>query len=145
MLKTWVVVADRARARIFSASTPKGPLTELEDLVLPEARSHERDLTSDRPGRAFDSGGTGRHAMEAPTSAKQQAALSFARTIAERVESGRQSGNCQQLVLVAPPDFLGHLKKQLGTQCAKLLTRQISKNLTQLDVAEIRSHLPKFL
>jgi protein required for attachment to host cells len=61
------------------------------------------------------------------------------------VESGRQSGNCQQLVLVAPPDFLGHLKKQLGTQCAKLLTRQISKNLTQLDVAEIRSHLPKFL
>jgi protein required for attachment to host cells len=145
MLKTWVVVADRARARIFSASTPKGPLTELEDLVLPEARSHERDLTSDRPGRAFDSGGTGRHAMEAPTSAKQQAALSFARTIAERVESARLTGNCQQLVLVAPPDFLGHLKKQLGAQCAKLLTRQISKNLTQLRVDDIRSHLPKFL
>jgi protein required for attachment to host cells len=145
MLKTWVVVADRARARIFSASTPKGPLTELEDLVLPEARSHERDLTSDRPGRAFDSGGIGRHAMEAPTTAKEQAALSFARTIAERVESGRVSGECQQLVLVAPPDFLGRLKKQLGSQCAKLLTRQIGKNLTQFDVAEIRSHLPEFL
>ena len=132
MLKTWVVVADRARARIFSASTPKGPLTELEDLVLPEARSHERDLTSDRPGSAFDSGGTGRHAMAAPTSA-------------ERVESARVAGECQQLVLVAPPDFLGRLKKQLGSQSAKLLTRQIGKNLTQLDVAEIRSHLPKFL
>ena len=145
MLKTWVVVADRARARIFTASTPKGPLTEFEDLVLPEARSHERDLTSDRPGRAFDSGGTGRHAMEAPTSAKQQAALSFARTIAERVESGRLTGECQQLVLVAPPDFLGQLKKQLGTQCAKLLTRQIAQNLTQLKVDEIRSHLPEFL
>ncbi len=145
MLKTWVVVADRARARIFSASTPKGPLTEFEDLVLPEARSHERDLTSDRPGRAFDSGGIGRHAMEAPTSAKQHAALNFAKTIAQRVETGRISGECQQLVLVAPPDFLGRLKKQLGTQCAKLLTHQIGKNLTQLPVAEIRSHLPKFL
>lgn len=145
MDKTWIVVADSARARIFSASTPKGPLTELEDLVLPEARRHERDLTSDRPGHTFDSGGPGRHAMEAPTSAKRQAANGFARTIAERVETGRLNRECEQLVLVAPPDFLGTLRKHLGTQCARLVSREINKNLTQLDAAEIRSHLPEFL
>ena len=48
------VVADRSRARLFSVATPKGPLEELEDLVHPEARAHERDLTSDRPGRSND-------------------------------------------------------------------------------------------
>ena len=145
MLKTWVLVADRARARIFSVSTPKGPLTELEDLVSPEARNHERDFTSDRPGKAFDSGGTGRHAMEAPTSAKEQAARAFAKTIAQRIETGRHNGDCEQLVLVAPPDFLGTVKKSLGPQSMKLVSRQIGKDLTQLDPTRIRELLPEFL
>lgn len=145
MLKTWVLVADRARARFFLATTPKGPLTELEDLIQPEARNHERDLTSDRPGRAFDSGGTGRHSMEAPTSARERAANAFAKLIAERIESGRQNGECEQIVLVAPADFLGTLKKRLCAQSAKLVSRQVSKDLTQLDAATIRGHLPDFL
>ena len=74
MRKTWVVVADRSRARLFSVATPKGPLEELEDLVHPEARSHERDLTSDRPGRSND-----QHVLGAENSARDQQAHEFAR------------------------------------------------------------------
>lgn len=60
----WVVVADSSSCRLFAAGKPIGPLQELESLVHPEGRMHGRDLVSGQPGRAFDSKGAGRHAME---------------------------------------------------------------------------------
>lgn len=46
-------------------------MEELEGLKHPASRAHERDLISDRPGRSFDSFGSGRHAMEEEVSLKQ--------------------------------------------------------------------------
>jgi protein required for attachment to host cells len=138
--KTWVIVADRSRARIFSVNSPRGPLHEIEDLVHPEARAHERDLTSDRPGRASD-----RHVLNAQHTARDQQATEFAREIAERLEGGRVSGGFEQLVLVAAPDQLGLLRKVLNGHLSKLVSRTIDKNLTQQDAREIRKLLPEFL
>jgi protein required for attachment to host cells len=141
MQKTWVVVADRVRGRIFSASTPKGPLTELEDLVHPEARAHERDLTTDRPGR-----GPGSHrAMGTDYKRSEHEASGFAREIAARLETGRNNADFAKLVLVAAPDFLGLLRKSLNPHVEKLVAREITKNLTHLPPEDIRAHLPEYL
>jgi protein required for attachment to host cells len=138
--KTWVIVADRSRARIFSIATPRGPLTELEDLVHPEARAHERDLTSDRPGRSAD-----HNALGSTHSARDQQALEFAREIAQRLEKGRVHAEYAQLVVVAAPDLLGMLRKTMNANVAKLVTREIDKNLTQQKPADIRKLLPEYL
>lgn len=140
MRKTWVVVADRSRARIFTVETPRGPLREVEDLVHPEARAHERDLTSDRPGRSTD-----RHALGNANSSRDQQAVEFAREIAARLESGRVHGDVERLVLVAAPDLLGLLRKALNANVTKLIVRTIDKNLTQQGAPEIRKLLPEFL
>ena len=141
MRKTWVIVADSARARIFSVTTPKGPLTELEDLVHPASRAHERDLRSDRSGRGTAKSGT----MGSPNSAKAHEVHEFAGDLADRLETARVKGDYEQLVLVGAPDFLGNVRKRLPDGVSKCVYKEIDKNLTQLSVKAIRGHLPEFL
>ncbi len=145
MLKTWVVVADSARARLFTASTPKGPLTEFEDLLHPEARSHANDFNNRKPGLSSTRVGHGGHLMGSATAPKDNEAENFARTLASRLENGRNNGEFEQLVLVAAPDFLGLLRKALNGQTTKLISKELNKNLAQRSAEDIRSLLPEFL
>jgi len=64
MPKIWVVTAESSRARIFAVENRIGPMRELEDIAHTEGRTRDQDMVSDRPGRAFDSSGENRHAME---------------------------------------------------------------------------------
>jgi protein required for attachment to host cells len=43
---------------------------------------------------------------------------------------------------MAAPAFLGHLRKHMNEQVAKLVVHEIRKNLDQDDVAQIHAHLP---
>ena len=141
MRKTWVVVADRSRARIFSIEKPRGPLNEIEDLVHPESRAHDRDLTSDRPGRTSGDN----HVLGTAHSARDQQAHEFVREIASRLDSGRNGAQFERLVLVAGPDVLGLLRKAMNGHLAKLVVREVEKNLTQQRADEIRKLLPEYL
>ena len=46
-----IVVADSARARIFSIDCAMALLNPLDQLVYPESRLHDEDMKSDKPGR----------------------------------------------------------------------------------------------
>ena len=140
MRKTWVVVADRSRARIFSVETPRGPLTEIEDLVHPESRAHDRDLTSDRPGRSSDN-----HVLGTAHGKVDQQAQEFAREIADRLENGRVGAQFERLVVVAAPDVLGLLRKTMNGPLLRTVCREVLKNLTQQRPADIRKLLPEYL
>ena len=143
---TWVVVADSSRARIFKAETALGPLQELAALAHPEGRLHAQDLTSDLPGRAFDSSGLGgRHAMEQNIDPKENEALKFARQVAEYLENGQNANQFSKLVLVAAPKFLGYLRQSLSDRVVELVAWEIDKNLVQQNAEDIRRHLPERL
>lgn len=143
MAYTWVVVADSVRARIFTAETSTSGLAEVETLTHPEGRMHDRDITSDLPGRSFDSKGMGRHAMEPPTDPKQELAIEFARTVAHHLDAARVKKDFERLIIVAAPTFLGLLRDQLNNTCRKLVAFELNKNLTQHSPEDIRNHLPK--
>lgn len=141
----WIVVADSARARFFSVDSPTAPLTPIEHLVHPESRLHDRDLTSDRPGRSFDSEGEGRHATGTSVSPKEQESIRFARTVADHLEQGRREGNYDRLIVVADPRFLGELRDAVGTEIEKLVSLELNKDLTKEADEDIRRHLPERL
>jgi len=145
MPPAWIVVADSSACRLFTAETPAGALEEIESFVHPEGRMHERDLTSDLPGRAFDSKGMGRHAMEAQVSPKKHEAMAFAGRIARRLAEGRARREFEQLVLVAPPAFLGVLRERLDRQVRACVAREVGKNMSRLKPAALRARLPKRL
>lgn len=142
---TWVVVADQARARVFSASDQRGPLEEIEDLANPEGRLHDRDLNADSPGRAFDTMGEGRHAMGKHHSPKEQEAIRFAHQVGERLASGLHDGAYRYLIISAAPRFLGLLREALPEDVAKHVVLELHKELTSLERDEIRAHLPERL
>jgi protein required for attachment to host cells len=145
MKTTWVLVANSTRARILEADKAIGPLNEVEALVHPEGRLHERDLTSDLPGRAFDSAGQGRHAMEQPVDPKQQEMITFARFLAQRLDEAREQGEFKQLIIVAAPALLGRLRKSLSPETARRVSYELDKNISLLRPEEIRQHLPERL
>lgn len=145
MTMSWVLVADSASARIFNAPTPTGPLEELEAFAHPEARLPARALTSDLPGRRFDSGGPGKSAMESQVGPKQQEAIAFAKLLADRVGQARARGEIARLIVVAPPEFLGHLRAAIDSETRRRVTSEHALNLVRMKPAEIRSHLPEKL
>ena len=141
----WVVVADKARARIFFAASPNAALEEKEVFLNPEDRVPERDLVTDRPGRAHSSVGNQRSGMSGEVDAKTHEAQMFAKEVAERLAKARANAEFDRLVLVAAPAFLGMLREKLDSQVLRCVTLTLDKDLSHLGARELREHLPKQL
>jgi protein required for attachment to host cells len=136
---TWVLVADSGRVDIYSRQKRFSPLESVQRLTEPDARLKAHELASDAPGRSFDSHGQGRHAMEPDQSAKEHLRESFVRRISDVLESARNEGRFQQLVIVAAPAVLGALRQQLSQAVQKQVVAEIDKNMTDQDQETIAS------
>ncbi|HSS63668.1 MAG TPA: host attachment protein [Gammaproteobacteria bacterium] len=134
-------MAESSHARIFRCSKPDAPLEEETALVHPESRLHAQDIYSDIPGRVFDSGGEGRHAMSPDTDPKRHEAEVFARELIAHIESARTSGKFEDLILAASPAFLGLLRERMSSALRQRVIHTISKNLLHEDKAMITRQL----
>ncbi|WPL16479.1 attachment protein [Thiorhodovibrio winogradskyi] len=102
-------------------------------------------MVTDKPRRAFDSGGEGRHALEPRTQPGELEAQRFAKSLAEILDQARIERRLEMLGLVAPPAFLGLLRKSLPDETARQAVLEIDKNLTRDDATGVRAHLPERL
>ncbi|WP_455234369.1 host attachment protein [Thiogranum longum] len=143
MARTWILVAESSRAKLYAADSRSGPLSELEGFAHPEGRMHEGDLVSDSSGSDGGSFGQGRHVMDDKTSAKQQENIDFAKYIAHHLEKARNDGSFDKLILVAPPTFLGLLRDHLSEQVMGIVSQQVDKNLVQQSADSVLEHLAK--
>lgn len=141
MCSNLVVVAESSRARIFAMENPNIPLTEIRDMVHPQSRAHMQNLTSDLPGRSYDSHGQGRHAMEVSVDVKEQESIQFAQQLADYINTECRDKKADRLYIAAAPHFLGLLRKRLAHEAKLCVVRQLDKNLVTMDEAEIRGHL----
>ena len=140
MSSSWVIVADGSRARIFEVGS-SSKLHEIETLAHPESRQHEQELTSDLPGRAYDSSGEGRHAMGSTVEPKQHEVETFAKQIADHLDKARTDNRLGKLVVIAAPGMLGELRKAFSAELSKLVLGEIDKDLTQHSVEDIQQHV----
>ncbi|MBS3963470.1 MAG: host attachment protein [Methylomonas sp.] len=138
---TWVVVADRSRARFFILTSRIAPMAELDGMMHAEGRMQERDNLSDRQGGIAGGHGEGDHTFEAPTDMKHREAEVFARQIADKLEQGRVNHDYDQLILVAPPAFLGALRQAVNDHVHDLIANTFDKNLVSESEATIREHI----
>ncbi|MDO9104329.1 MAG: host attachment protein [Methylovulum sp.] len=144
MKLTWILVADNAHARIFTAETPSSALAEIEGLSHTEGRLHDREITSDLPGRIKSSDGSG-HALEQATDPKQHESDNFAHSLAKLLEDAFNHQKFAQLLIVAEPSFLGLLRQHLSENVKKHVCFELDKNITLHSVEDIRQHLPEYL
>ena len=81
--RTWVLIADGARARILENDGPNHGLIAMEGLVFHGDHSATHDLVPDREGRSFSSHGPGRSAIDSrsdPTGTLRQSSRTNWRT-----------------------------------------------------------------
>ncbi|MGD9854908.1 MAG: host attachment protein [Planctomycetaceae bacterium] len=141
----WILVADRARARLFRSDWPAlAEWTEIESMVHPEGAAHQRDVESDRPGRFGVTGGP-IHPGEPETDFKQHTAIEFAGQVIDELERGKNANSYGRLVIVAPALFLGVLRERLPRPLAKLVVAEIEKNLTRQETKSIGKHVREAL
>jgi protein required for attachment to host cells len=134
---TWVVTADRAGARLIARNRDKPEGYDLiEEVAHPEGRLRDSELETDRPGRASERGGGIGHAM-----AHDHVAVTFARSIAAKLQHARTDGLFDRLVLAAEPRFLGMLREALDVPTTKCVVGSVSKNLQRVSLGDLDRHL----
>ena len=140
--KTWIVVADGARARIFARQGRRKPLLLIEEADSPDARRPTRDQGTGKPGRGF-SPTSGRHEFSDPVDWHEAAKTEFLRDLADRIVEYKRDGAFDEIILVASPRALGALRSRLGNQLGRHLKGEVNKDLTQLSIHELPAHLKK--
>lgn len=135
---TWILVADGGQAKTFLAAN-KHEIELLNETVVPNPPS--RDIDADRPGRTFDSRGTGRHAMEPPSDAHDRVETEFIRSVAAHLDAAHEQKQFDRLIVVAAPKALGDLRTAYSKRLAKAVASEIPKDVTNLSTAELREFL----
>ena len=84
--------------------------------------------------------------MTKETGPRQQAAMAFARLIAERIARALQEGRCSEYAIVAAPRFLGMLRTALAGNVKVEPWLTIDKAMVGRDTATIdkllKDHMP---
>ncbi|HEX5958225.1 MAG TPA: host attachment protein [Hyphomicrobiaceae bacterium] len=144
-IRTWVLIADGARAKVFETKGKGKGLTPVADMTLEAELAPSRELGSDRPGRSFESVGTTRHAMQSPSDPHREQKRQFARRIAETVQSKQAAKSFDRLVVVAPPVTMGDLRAALPNQVRAAVTAEVVADLTKTPVADLPAHLADYI
>jgi protein required for attachment to host cells len=143
MRTTWILAADRAKARLFAFDRDSDAIVELEDFVNPDSRG--REPPRDRPPRAHDRQGASRHVIEPHTQPGAKADATFARELDSVLEQGRVDHRYEDLVLIAPPRFLGALNAALGSHVRAHVVAELPKGIAGADARDIVAQLPASL
>jgi protein required for attachment to host cells len=141
MNTTWILTANRSGATLFEGDGKGNAIHRLQDIPHPKGRLQNKDIDTDKPGRAFDSLGQGRHSVSTQREPTEEVAMQFARILAELLNKGRTSNAYDRLVLVAEPGFLGILRAALDSHTAALVVKTVHKDLPEVEEKELASYL----
>jgi protein required for attachment to host cells len=140
-VRTWVLIADAARARVFESKGKGTGLTVVQDMSFDAQLAPSHEIGSDRPGRSFESVGSTRHAMESPSDPHREQKRQFARRIADAVEQKQAARSFDRLVLVAPAVTMGDLRAILPDKVKAVVAAELVADLTNTPMSELPAHL----
>ncbi|BCH14657.1 MULTISPECIES: host attachment protein [unclassified Mesorhizobium] len=138
----WVVVADGEKALFLEN---RGG-TQYPDLQVVQEMEQENPATreqgSDRPGRYSDGPSVHRSAVE-DTDWHRLGKERFADEVAERLYKLAHRGAFKEMVLIAPPQVLGDMRRKLHKEVAEKITVEIPKTLTNHTIDDIENLLER--
>lgn len=144
-ITTWILVADGSQAHIASHAGRGQALQPVFDDLLHGRNLPDREIMADRPGRAFDSSGQGRHAMEPVTDPHEHDKQVFIKEIAALLDKECQRGRYDRLVICAPPKALGYLRQELSDHVRSKITGELDRDLVHVPLHDLAGHLGEVL
>jgi protein required for attachment to host cells len=142
MTTTWIVAADSSRARILQVAGRR-QLVEVENLLNPEGRLHNREINTDAKGRFAGPDRPGGHSSDDEERTVEHYNELFAKRVAGYLDKARNDQRYERLVLVAAPKILGQLRKELGKEVEKLIVDELDKDLAWFNAREIEQYFAK--
>lgn len=135
----YVLVADSGAAKLYRADADLGAMQLVHERANPAGRKTAAELESDRAGEQRNTIG-GMHSLAGDHDPQRHESEQFARTLCELLQHERQSGRFTDLMIAAPPKFLGELRAHLSDECRKALVKTVHKDLLRIDAREIAAH-----
>ena len=123
--RTWIVVADGAKARILVYTARQKGVQQLPNGEFHDTHLPTHELVTDRQPRVHDSVGAARHAVEPRIDPHKQREEQFLARLAAHLENAERNGEFENLVVVAPATALGELRKDFSPLLQKRLFAEI--------------------
>jgi protein required for attachment to host cells len=137
----WIVLADSSRARILTRRVTGAGFEVVSAFDAAEAHAESHDLRSDRPGRSQESANSAHHAIEPRVDPHEASTIEFLGTVADYLNENALRDEVRGLLLFAPPQALGHLRKMLDNAVVKKIRLESPKDLTRISSADLSKHL----
>lgn len=142
---TWILIADAARAQIFSNHGPGKGVEVVKGASFSGDHRPDREIMRDKEGRSFESVGETRHAYEPHHDPHRELKRQFASELATALEKRLSDKSYDRLILVAPPEMLGDLRSALPEPVRAVIYAELDKDLTKTPTSELPDHLGKVL
>ena len=136
----WIIVCDGKKALVLENIGDDKFLNLRTREVYEHPDSKTRELGTDAPGRALNSLGTPRSAME-QTDWHDQEEERFLQRLASHLDAEVNAGNAKSVIMVAPPRALGALRRSYSPHLRSAVRAEIDKDFVKLPVHEIEKHL----
>jgi protein required for attachment to host cells len=135
MQTTWILAADSSRARIFQELDDEHHLQEIEDFANPAGHALKQEILEGIPDRRnFNKDALGaRHDGEPAVDPIEHENEKFSKTVGDFLYKARNEHRYDKLYVIAPPKFLGLLRKNLGKETQKLVADEIDKDVSRYD------------
>lgn len=141
--KTWILVADGARARILQSEGWGSGLTPVPGQERHVNNPPTREQGTERPGRVQESANSARHAMTPRVDWHRYEKHLFAAELAGVLNRAGQEKAYDRLVIVAPPNTLGDLRAKLDKNTRRMVAAELDKDLTNETLDELQAQLEK--
>ena len=148
MKKTWILVTNATRARVFERQAADHALIELADFVYPVKNLEDEAAGGDLTGAAGKGHGRTGHAgtqFEPHIEVKDKARAKFAHQLADYLNQGVTEQRCEALLLIASSPMLGEIKPLLSSAAASVLERAVASDLTRYQHAELQERVERAL
>lgn len=143
--KTWILIADGARARVLSHDGPGHGVHEVKGMEFTGDHSATHDIVSDQQGRSFSSHGHGRSAIESQSDPHRELKEKFAHHLAAILAAKLSDKAYNSLVIVASPVTLGDLRAALSDHVRAVVVGEVAQDLTKLPNNKVADHLKNVL
>lgn len=140
-----LLVSDSSRAKLWKLKgatewTPKQVFDH------PDSRAKGTDLKSSAQGRKSEGAGSvSSTSMQSHHEIHQVEEEKFAAALALALDHEAGQNQVESVVLVAPPEFLGILRKKLSKRVEQLVTQTFHKNLIQHPDHEMHAEIIKLM
>ena len=145
MTRTWVLIADSHRGRLFERQTRGHTLVELADFVYPNDSAlgggHQESTLTKGHGATGHAGTQ----FEPHTDSRAKDRRMFSQLLATHLNDGVASQQCSELVLIAPSPLLGDLRPRLSVSAGNALRHTVASDLTHFEGRELQQRVDQAL